>query len=206
MRFQVFIQIALLIIAIVIAVTVIRPKLADMQATQAETNSYKTALDNIDAYNRRLQALTTQVNAISADRLASLDRFLPEDIDPTVVARDISNIVEQNNMLMLDITESEPAVVSTTVGKDFEVDSPENIPAGAFYGDIGQAVSGLVAHQFTLSMVGNYKDLKTTLADFERNIYPLRVVEFNFDAADSDLVSYRIVLETYSLPASTNTR
>ena len=137
--------------------------------------------------------------------MAALDRFLPEAIDTTAVARDISNIVKNNNMLLLDITESEPTAVSTTVGQKFEFDSTENIPAGAFYGDVGPVSSGLVAQQFTLSVVGNYDDMKSMLEDFERNIYPLRVIEFGFDAADSDLLSYTVILETYSLPAATDT-
>ncbi len=201
MRFQAIIQIILLILAIVIATTVIRPKLAEMRDTQQEIDSYQTALDNIDAYNRRLQSLISQADSMSEQELESLYRYLPEEVDDTVVSRDVTNVVEGHNLLLLDITASEPLAILETVG-DNTPGGGDNGQSGAFYTDLSQAPTGLVAHQYIVNAIGGYTDMKAMLQDFERNVYPLRLIEYSFEATESDLVEYVMTLETYSLPVN----
>lgn len=200
MRFQAGIQILLLVLAVIIAATVIRPKLAEMRTSQNEIKSYQDALDNIGAYNQRLQALISQANALSNVDRETLYRFMPTDVDETAVARDISNIVARHGLLLLDVS-SEEGVPMSTLNGQAGIDQPIDPETGTFIDNSAQDGADLMVHRFTVSAVGRYQNMKEMLMDFERNVYPLRLVEFSFTVENNnDLTSYAIVLETYSLP------
>lgn len=211
MRFQAGIQIVLLVTAVVIVFTVIKPKFDSIQQTQAESVSYKNAVDNIAQYNARLQQLTNQARAISAEDLAALYRYLPEKVDTVAVGRDIYNIADKNGLLLLDVVAKD----GTEVVTETEAVAPALNPGLAeggdpmMSGDAGMFVEGqssrnssvLMAHTFQVEAIGTYDSMKTMLQDLEKNNYPLRVVEFSFsvDKESSDLTKYSLVLETYSL-------
>src|SRR5690606_34162802 len=115
MRFQAGIQIGLLLVAIIIAFSVIKPKIESIGTDQNEVASYRAAIENIGRYNQQLQALINQANALSAYDRSVLWRYLPETVDATLVANDISNIVSQNRLLLLDIIPDEPGLVTAEV-------------------------------------------------------------------------------------------
>lgn len=215
MRFQLGIQILLLITAAVIAFVVIGPKFTDIRNAQSELMSYRTALENLGIYNQRLQSLLNQASSISDAERTALFRYLPETIDVVAVSRDITNIVESNNMLLLDIEFDELAPVTTTASTENEsMVDPTLIDDGVIYDETGMEVGGMMNNQptgpslysqtFNVSVIGNYQQIKSVLQSFERNNYPLKLVEFEFtlDDASSDLTEYTLKLETYSLPTS----
>lgn len=207
MRFQAGIQITLLIVAIIIAFSVIKPKIESIRADQGEVASYREAIENIGLYNQRLQSLINQANSLSAYDRSVLLRYLPEEVDATLVASDISNIVSANRLLLLDIIPDLPEAVTVETG---EVINDPN--AVAMEPTVGVVVDGsvtapegvLMAQQFKVEVVGTYDQMKAMLKDFERNAYPLRLVEFEFELEEgnSNLVQYSLILETYSLSSS----
>lgn len=203
MRYQLGIQILLIIVAVAIVFSVIKPKFADIQDDQNNVVAYRAALDNIGKYNQRLQILTNQSNAMpSSDRVA-LFNYLPEEIDVTEVSRDISNIVERNRLLLLEIS-FEPAKPVTAMAPDPMADSYIDPMEDMFAGstELGEAETGLYAQQFKLEVIGTYDQMKSMLQDFERNNYPLRLVSFAFSLEEpsATLVQYSLTLETYALP------
>jgi len=208
MRFQVGIQITLLVVAIVIAISVVKPKIDNIRVDEREVASYQTALLNIGRYNEKLQTLVNQANALSSSDRYLLERYLPETIDTVLVANDISNIVDNNKLLLLDIIQDEPAPVvaytpegvaePTTTQYDPETGMPIEDQS------TGRPDSVLMAQQFEVQVVGTYENMKSMLRDLERNAYPLRVMdlEFNLEEADSNLIQYSLLLETYALPSN----
>lgn len=211
MRFQAGIQIILLVTAVVIVLTVIKPKFDSIQQTQAEAVSYKSAVDNIAQYNARLQQLTNQAQAISAEDLTALYRYLPEKVDAVAVGRDIYNIADKNGLLLLDVVAKDGTEVVTETAEIAPTLDPGLAEGGGpmMSGDAGMFVEGqssrnssvLMAHTFQVEAIGTYDSMKTMLQDLEKNDYPLRVMEFSFsvDSENSDLIKYSFVLETYSL-------
>lgn len=207
MRFQAGIQILLLIIAVVIAFSVIKPKIEAISTDQSEVASYRAAIENIGRYNQQLQTLINQANALSAYDRAVLWRYLPEEIDATLVASDISNIVSQNRLLLLDVV---PADVDLVTAETFDPNSPDGIamapvdPTGVVLeGEAGLPKGMLVSQQFQVEVVGTYEQMKAMMRDFERNAYPLKLVNFEFalEEEGSGLVQYSLLLETYALSA-----
>lgn len=203
MRFQLGIQVLLLVIAIVIAFSVIKPKFAEISLNQNEVVSHRDALDNIGRYNQRLQTLINQANSLPASDRAALLRYLPESIDFTAVSRDITNIVEHNRLLLLDISFDQLRPITTITQQEGILIDPATQYADP-QNDMGSSPIGLYAQRMTVSVAGTYGQMKAMLQDFERNSYPLRLVEFEFtsEEASSQLVQYSFVLETYSLPTS----
>lgn len=206
MRFQLGIQIILLILAGVIAFSVIKPKFEDIREDQKEVVAYKAALDNIAKYNQRLQALISESNTLPSSDRNALFRYLPESIDTTAVSRDITNIVSRNLLLMLDIS-FDPIVPVTAVNPDgtvMSVSSPDYaaVSGGVIEGLVGPA---LLSQKFNLTVVGTYSQMKDMMSDLERNNYPLRLIDFSFSLEETptDLIQYSLVLETYALPVST---
>lgn len=207
MRFQAGLQIILLIASGIIVFSVIKPKFEDVKQVQSEVSSYRTALDNIGQYNQRLQTLINQANSISDYDRSLLLRYLPEKVSSTEVSRDISNIVVQNRLLLLDIIPGDetPITVQSDLSvQDQYVYSDDMTLANPTNSSEAAVSSGLVSHQFEVSAVGDYASLKSMLQDLERNAYPLRVVELEFtlDEEGSDLIQYSLLLETYSLTSS----
>ncbi len=202
MRFQAGIQVTLLIVAIVIAVSVVKPKIESIRSEQSEVEAYREAVANINRYNQKLQELTSQSSAISSYDRAVLWRYLPEEIDATAVARDIANIVSQNRLLLLDIVPDQVAPVTS----EATFEDPSLMPADTgVLADDGTVTAGvLVAQQFQLEVVGTYDQMKAMLRDLERNAYPLRLMEFEFsqEGEGSSLVQYSLLLETYAMPST----
>lgn len=216
MRFQAGIQIILLITAVVIVFTVIKPKFEMISQSQAEAVAYKSALDNIGQYNGRLQALMNQASAISAEDLAALYRYLPEKIDAVEVGRDISNIATDNGLLLLDVSPKDAEAVETEVDTaavgvpvDPSMSGDPSMPDPTMTGDPNAFVESsaktrslsLSSQTFDVKAIGSYEDMKGMLQDLERNDYPLQVVEFSFvtDEEGGDLMEYTLALRTYSL-------
>ena len=201
MRFQASIQILLLIIAVVIVFTVIRPKFAEIQFNQDEIVGYQLALSKAGEYNQRLNELFNRANSIPASQRTDLNRYLPVTLDPTEISRDIENIVNNNELLLVELSATESSDVTVT-NPDGEVDDtqPEFVQ---FSEQISEGTSGLIAQRFSFNAIGTYDQLKTLLQDLERNAYPLRLVELNFQAAeDTPLNQYSITLESYALKRS----
>ena len=209
MRFQLGIQVLLLIIAAAIAFGVIKPKFEDIRVDQNEIASYRSAIENIDQYNQTLQTLLNDYNSLPASDREALSRYLPESIEVAGVSRDISNIVDLNRLLLLDISFGVATPVTTTINEGVVVDpymaeSFSNESTG-LVGDVsGVAPSGLYSQSFEVSVVGTYDQMKEMLKDFEQNDYPLRLLSLSFslDDSSSGLIQYSFTLETYALPAS----
>lgn len=207
MRFQVGIQITLLVVAIIIAFSVVKPKIDSISIDQNEVTAYQTALENIGRYNQQLQTLINQANALSGYDRSVLERYLPKEIDATLVASDISNIVSRNRLLLLDIIPNEvlPVTVYSADGQ-VEENAAYDPNTGALVGEdlFGSQDGVLVAQQFEVEVVGTYEQMKAMLADLERNAYPLKLIEFEFilEEVDASLVQYSLLLETYALSAT----
>lgn len=212
MRFQLGIQIMLIVIAAAITFGVIKPKFEDIRVDQNQIVSYREAIENMGRYNQRLQSLLNEYNSLPQSDREALLRYLPESIDVAAVSRDIGNIVEINNLLLIDITFDEVKEITTTLGSTDDsvvVVDPymtETYDAGVdpAAGVTNTPLPGLLAQTFEVSVVGTYEQMKEMLKDFEQNNYPLRLIEFSFAPEDSSsgLIQYAFTLETYALPAS----
>jgi hypothetical protein len=202
MRFQAGIQIVLVVISLVIVYMVIKPKFAEIAYNQDEMASYNEALDKANLYNQTLRELVNRSANIPRADAEALDRFLPTQINATVVARDIKNIIDKNSLVTIDIVAEDVVAVDTADNSEGVSDDGAIVMQDRM---LREARSNLSTQQFTVTAIGTYEQMKGMLADFERNAYPLRLVEFSFDTkSDVSLLTFSLKLETYALNIVTN--
>lgn len=194
MGYKTTINLALIIISIVIGLTYVQPTFNEMKLTQDETAEYQEAIKNANSFTAELARLQGQLDRLNPADVAALAVYLPESVDAVAVMRDIKFIVESSLMSFEGVaaaagdTALEPINV---IGAD---DEEEDFSLRG-----AAEETELITHQFTLTVTGSYTQLKSLLEAFERNEYPLEVVELNFSAGEGSLLSYTLTLETYSL-------
>lgn len=197
----------LLVVSVIIVFTVIKPKFSEISYYQNEMATYQTALDNIGRYNQRLQNLINQANAMSSEDRDNLFRYLPESVDSVAISRDIENMINNNKLILTEISTDEPQAVTSAAAPTSEVLAPTDdmtddlsVEGVAIVdSEISASTSRLISQDFTVNVFGRYEDMKSFLKDLERNVYPLRLVEFEFTVEeDGPLVEYKLVLQTYA--------
>ena len=199
MKFQASVQILLIIIDVVVVVTVVRPKFAEIQTNQQEIQRFGNAVEKATQFNQKLQELIDRADGISSLDMIRLNSFLPERIDSVRVSRDVQNIAKTNGLLLENISSSASdggaVTTSDTIGANGEQLNSQSISS--------EAERDLVIQQFELEVIGSYENLKNMLRDIERNAYPLRLVELTLAAEEESLLhAYEMTLETYALPDS----
>lgn len=191
MGFQVGIQLILVVISVALVMSFVKPKLEEIEAKQVEINTFTEAINRASDYNQVVKEKVNRVNNFPRADQVSLDRFLPETIDGVAVSRDIENIIKSNQMLLVDMEMGlvSPVLVSTGRSADDEVASLAE-----------EAQRNVVSQRFQVSVIGTYENMKKMLGDFERNAYPLRLVNLSFSASpNSNLNSFSFELEAIAI-------
>lgn len=208
MRFQAVTQIILVVLSLVIIFTLVRPMFADIRTDQDEIARFRQALDTVGQYNARLSELQQQVRSFNPEDIEALETYVPATVDTLAVSRDIQRIAGMNQVTVESIVPilSESGDTSVRAAEDpgMETIDPETgmpVEGGNLGSLTAEAGAGLQAHQFAFAGFGTYEQLTAMLADFERNIYPLRLIKLTFAAeAESTVYGISAVLETYALP------
>ncbi len=86
---KITVQIALIVVSVVIIATYINPQFQTLKDTQDETTQYQEAVDNAESFLAELDRLQNQAADLSAAQLNALDEYLPNEIDPVTIMRDI---------------------------------------------------------------------------------------------------------------------
>ena len=204
MGFQAGIQAILIIIAVIVVTTVIRPELDEIQVKQDNLAELNDAINKADTYNRSLAEKLNRANSTPQADLVSLNRFLPNSIDSSRVARDLENIVKGNGLLLQDITISELEAINV----DGENASADVTPGVVISG--GDALRGeirrdLVTQVFSVEAIGTYQNMKEMLRAIERNAYPLRLNNMEFVSENEEgsvLFLYKLELQAFALQAN----
>ncbi|MDA8597069.1 hypothetical protein N9L26_01890, partial [Candidatus Pacebacteria bacterium] len=205
MGFRSLLPFILIITALVIIFTYIKPTYESMTETQAETAKYQVALERANSFNEELQRLLNSANRFSSSELRALERYIPDTIDVIAVMRDVETIVENNDMILAGLAAGEVREAERTAARsqaDFEPGLDDEELLGELPGsEVPLEITSPRAQDFTLSVTGSYEQLKLLLQDFERNAYPLEVTTLTFTPQEEELYTYDLTLETYALPA-----
>lgn len=180
-----------IIIALVIFFFYAKPEFVVIKATQGETKQYEDAAATAAALNNELNALVDKKRSFSAGDLERLDALVPTDINEVRILADLNEIARTHNMLFGNI--------------DVENSDTENAAsgqAGALGGDTGQRVAytDFLTSDITFSLIGTYEQFKAFLADVEKSLVLLEVINIAFDEGEGNLQQYNITVRTFSLP------
>lgn len=197
MSSQFIIQLSLVVIAVVVGVTFIRPTLADISVVQGEIMDLEQSLQTAKEANAILSEKTAQVERFSDADRERLNRFLPASVNPIAVMRDIE-IVANDNRVSVETLEAD---FSSTVASSESSNRPGNV--GEQSGEaLRSDMVDLETTTISVSVLGSYQNTKAFLAALERNVYPLEPVGLDMAPADdSSLITTSLELEVYALPA-----
>lgn len=197
MRFQAITQLILVGVSLVIMFTVIRPMFGEIRAGQDEVQRIQGALDAVGQFNAHLAELRSRAQSFDPVAMRSLLTYVPTEVDPLAVSRDMQRIAELNEVTVISIGIDQSSEEDEEAAED-----PEEEDADAPPPSLGaEASADLESVRFAFVGVGTYDQITSMLADMERNAYPLRLVSLQFAAAE-DMPGYRAtaVIETYALP------
>jgi hypothetical protein len=173
-----FTQIALIILSGGIIFTYIRPLLTEVSASQEQIVVYRVERDKVLQVNEQLQRLKTKTDTVSAMDNQKLSLYLPNTIDVIAVPRDIQAITELAGVILKNVSYEGPL-------QEQGIESTES------------TVVNPVAHTFSLSVEGNYNQIKELLTYLEQNAYPLEVHKLNIKKIDGGFLSADMSLVTY---------
>ena len=202
MLYQTGLQIVLAIVSIIMIVTFIRPQFTQLAERQSELIELADALEKINQYNTLLRQRMAEVDRFSQADLDRLETFLPTEVDPARVASDIVTIVEQNNLVLQEVTFAEAADVIVLDGGQVnrETADPTERTTGVGFSSLeSEAARERTTQRFTVSVLGSYEALLGALRDFERNAYPLHLVTLSFSSEPNSVVTqYRLEFDTFA--------
>lgn len=179
------------IISIVIAITIffafVRPLFSDVRIIQDEIVRIEEQLSKKTDLTEEVQSLLAVKKSHSATNIERLEAMIPDTIDEVKIIADLSALAEAHNMLFGNIF----------VESENDGDSQTN--ASREFNGVA-----LVSSDITFGLVGNYDQFKLMLADIERSLVLLDVLQITFSAGEGDLVQYSLKVRTYAMPEVTS--
>ena len=170
---SVLVQIFLLIGGILLFYMYIYPEIFNINDNQDLIEQYNRAIEEASDLRADVQRLQQRADSIPSADLQSLERYLPTtSIDQVMVQRDLLAFARSRSLILTSLVASDESTITTSNSELQQVD-------------------------FTVSVQGDYDDIKAFIADTERNNYPLRLASVTFSPVDS-IIEATMVFEKYS--------
>lgn len=183
-NFSLFTQIGMIVVAITIMFTFIKPTYANIQSIRDLTDTYKTEANKVKDVDDLLIKKASIVDGVSAADTAALKRYVPDAIDDIAIMKDIQAIFTGLAMPLLSLAANGGSASAVTV-------------------DGVTGTGGLVSHSFTLATKVSYDELKTLLKVVEVNNYLLQVDELSITPSESGSLGVTMALTAFSRSTST---
>lgn len=189
-------QIILISVSLVIIFTFIKPMFGEIEIVQESLFQYRDTVAKASEFNNRLGELIQTESSFSRQEIQALETFLPTQLDPHVIMRDIKNIF-QNQGLTISSLESS-GELSQVVGRVADTADLED--------------KKIVTYQeFDVTFRATYRQLREVLSSLESNAFLLEVAELSFSGEEkrgledfaeneTDESTYALKLRVYALP------
>ena len=175
---SVLVQFALLLIGITLLVFYILPEFREMGEKQDLLDRYTVAIESASLVNETLNRLLQQKRSISVIDQEKLDTYLPVRVNLVAVYRDIDAYAKRRNIDLLTIASSGGA-------------------GGRSGANTRVREANRASTAVSVTVAGEYEELKDMLADMDRNNYPLHVSGLDI-VSQGDILEATIEFTTYS--------
>ena len=165
MGYKLISQIVLVIAAVLIVFTYVRPTFSAIKHTQDETYQYTDAVQKATEYNQKLATLIQKQNSFSAANLQALQTYLPNSVDSMSVVSDLNTIAQMSG---IKITEAEKQPLTNT---------SQNARRKAASGTATSSSPQLKPIEFAVTLHGTYDSFKQFMSLIAKNDYPLVPVD-----------------------------
>ena len=174
-----FTQIIMIIIAVSIVITYVKPALADITKAQDDIVTYKKERETVISVNSKLSEMVSKLDKnVSNGDQRKLLTYLPNEIDKITVSKDIFEISQQSGVLYKDLSFEEESEIDDRNGEGSKV-----YPT---------------ATGFNLSVEGSYLQIKNLFSLMAKNNYPLEVMTVNISSSEGSLLSVEMQFMVYS--------
>lgn len=174
-----FTQIGIVIVSIAILVTYVHPIFNDVSAMQSDIAVYKEKRESISSVNARLNSLVSRLDSVTSEDRRDLLTYMPEELDPLSVLRDLFLITNLSGAFYLDSSHNS---LVTNERSSNSVQSEEKP----------------LTHSFSLAVEGTYEQIKNLILLIEQNNYPLEISDLEMTPLDGGFLSADFTLTTYS--------
>ncbi|HEY1041986.1 MAG TPA: hypothetical protein VGE48_01005 [Candidatus Paceibacterota bacterium] len=178
-----------IVLAIGIFLAYVQPTFSGSVAVlQDEIESLDSALMAARQFKEKELALTQERNTLSADQLARLEAFLPDNVDNVQLIVDLNSLAARSGVTLsdFDIEGGETTGTSTQPMMD----------SGAIPLDASDTTESL---ELSVSATGSYGAFRTFLAGVEQSLRPLDIVELSVDDSNTGVYTYDITFRLYWL-------
>jgi hypothetical protein len=190
MRYSLIAQGLLIVVALTILVTFVKPMFADIGNTQNELSQYTDALAKATQFNRRLQELVSIRDGFPAEGMQKLEQFIPSSIDALHVMENIENIFALKNIPIKSMIAKDEVLPFSDVS--FEGGYVDGVIQNS---EPIETTPDQSVHQrdFEVTFVGTYANLKDILPMIESNAGLLEIVELDFEPATEATVDGAVI-------------
>lgn len=184
--------------AILLIALYIRPTLADVSDLQDEIFVYKDNADKISEINNRLNQLASDMGSLRQSDMLALETYLPDQVDSLQVMYDIESLAKLSNLEVVAIA-SVTAEESEALAEELSFEADTDLASSSI-----RLNENTTAHDFNLTVAGDYNNLKTFLGRLANNHYPLDIVSLEFTRPEDSQPTYDFIIRTYSFNYSYN--
>lgn len=163
--------------------------------TQAQIDSYDSALEAADRFKEKESELIREQAAIPQDKLERLKTFLPDGVNNVQIILDLNSLAARSRVTLsnFNIVGSPDTTGSQTAAPGAEAQGP----AGTGFGLASeQAIDSL---EITVSATGTYEAFRTFLDGIERSLRLLDVVSVSVSDSDTGIYTYDMTIRLYWL-------
>ncbi len=184
-KFSFITQIGMVVVAVIIVLMYIQPKISSIRGIQDLTTKYEIETQNVSQINEDLKNKITSIEAINLQDTQALVRFMPDSVDEIAVLKDLSLILESQAVSFFDV-----AFKGSSVGKQTTE-------------DVVNEYNSANEYAFTLSFESTYTQLKNILSQIEANNYLLQVA--NLKISEGTQGSLKVDLNLISFARASTT-
>lgn len=176
-----FINVAMIAISIGIVITYVEPTFSEISKLQEDISVYQNEQKKVSEVNNQLSSLIDVLTSVYTDDERRLLTYMPDQIDPIDVVRDLSLISKE-----IGLTNISPVFEGKNTEKN------QNREAR------GANIIQPEEYRFSLSAGGTYSQIKNLFLLLEQNDYPFEVQSVSLVSEEEGVLFFAAILSVYT--------
>jgi Tfp pilus assembly protein PilO len=195
------------IVAFTLFFTFIQPTIDEYKKIDTEVSDYMQALDSADRLQQRVNELIADKNAIPQSDYERLMTFLPNSIDEVGVVLTLDDLASRSNLALDQIsvqssrTRGGSSQQNAVAEMAFDDDQDSSSQAEQTRADgtvVRKPTDSIESVMLTFSVTGEYQDFRTFIAELEKSLLLMDIVQLTIsEAKDESLTSFAVGVSLY---------
>lgn len=170
----------MIVLAIGIGYFYVMPTFNSIGEMQDDIALYKSEREKIEGVNMQLIELVNRLEGVPASDQRKLLTYLPDQVDSIAVSRLLQRMGVASGLLV-------EAVSYEDVRLDYVDDAEQS-----------EMADYPIPHEFSMTVLGSYQQIKNFLSVLETNEYPLEVHQLDISVVEGNFLEASLSVITYS--------